>query len=321
MARPLTIVIASYQREQHLATLLQSIADALTDPLPTAIEVLVVLDGSTDGSKQLIDALQPQFPVPLRYFWQPNGGLAAARNAGILRVQTELVWLLDDDMVVTRAALQQHLDHDRTQSAVLMGPCEVRSDDPDIVHSSWWYDDRHRRLAQQGFVHDPHDCSFANTSAPADLLRSYPFDERFRGYGVEDFELAVRLFEGGHSIAFEQAAAILHHFSPSRSESLRKLREEGANRVRFVSMHPSLAHVVFRVDPGRVERALRRIALRLPAGLPLWGLARVIQRAASMRPLQGRRARLLGHADLAAIYSGVSAHRLECRESLREMKL
>lgn len=309
MARSLTIVIASYQRERHLATLLESIADALTEPLPAAIEVLVVLDGSTDGSMQLIDALQSQYPAPLRHFWQPNGGLAAARNAGITRVKTELLWLLDDDMVVSRVALQRHLGHDRTKSAVLMGPCEVRSDDPDIVHSSWWYAERHQRLAQQGFVRDPHDCSFANTSAPADLLRRHPFDERFRGYGVEDFELAVRLFAAGESIAFEQAAAILHHFSPSRAESLRKLREEGANRVRFVSMHPSLAHVVFRADPGRVERVLRGAGSRLPAGRPLWGLARLTERAASTRPLRRFRARLLGYADLAAIYSGVSTQR------------
>jgi glycosyltransferase involved in cell wall biosynthesis len=291
MARSLTIVIASYQRERHLATLLQSIAEALVEPIPAAIEVLVVLDGSTDGSMQLIDALQPQYPAPLCHFWQPNGGLAAARNAGITRVQTELLWLLDDDM--------------------------VRSDDPDIVHSSWWYDERHQRLAQQGFVRDPHDCSFANTSAPADLLHRHPFDERFRGYGIEDFELAVRLFDAGESIAFEQAAAILHHFSPSRTESLHKLREEGANRVRFVSMHPSLAHVVFRADPGRVEDVLRRVASRLPAGRPLWGLARLTERAAAARPLRRFRARLLGYADLAAIYSGVSAHRRELRQGER----
>ena len=69
MAQSLTVVVASYQRAQHLATLLDSLAAALADPCGCDVDVLVLLDGSTDGSSAQLDALQPDFPVPLRYEW------------------------------------------------------------------------------------------------------------------------------------------------------------------------------------------------------------------------------------------------------------
>jgi len=306
VANSLTVVVASYQREGHLSTLLTSLATALTEPCGFDVDVVVVLDGSTDGSSAMLAAVQPGFPVPIQNLWQPNRGLAAARNAGIAAAQGELVWLLDDDMVVSRAALLCHLGHRRDTARILMGPCDVSSADPDIVHSSWWYADRHRRLAVEGTVRDPHDSSFANTSAPTMLLREHSFDERFRGYGVEDFELAVRLFELGEVMAFDSAAAITHHLSPRRSESLRKMREEGANRMRFLALHPSYESVVFSSDPGTAKRSLRRVA-RWPAGVGLWVFAQALEAAASWRPTRRYRQRLLAYAELAAIYSGVSS--------------
>lgn len=308
VAASLTVVVASYQRRDRLTALLASLASALAEPTGHTIDVLVLLDGSTDGSSELVDEMAAGFPVALRQVWQPNRGLAAARNAGIAVASGELVWLLDDDMVVERAALLRHLGHARSRARILMGPCDVHSDDPDIVSSYWWYDERHRRLAADGVVRDPHDSSFANTSAPTELLRAHPFDERFRGYGVEDFELAVRLFALGEVVAFDPQAAIAHHLTPTRSESLRKMREEGANRMRFLEMHPAFDHVVFRAYPGRAERSLRRVA-QLPSATALWWLARGLEAVGSWRSMRRVRLQLLGYAELAAIYSGVSSER------------
>lgn len=304
----MTVAVASYQRERHLAKLLDSLAGALSAPSGCDVDVFVVLDGSTDGSAAHLESIRQRFPVALRYVWQPNGGLAAARNACIVGASGELVWLLDDDMVVTREALQHHLGHRRETARILMGPCQVRSGDPDIVRSTWWYEERHRRLTVDGRVRDPHDSSFANTSAPTSLLREHPFDERFKGYGVEDFELALRLLALGEVIAFDPGAVVIHDYRPSRSESLRKLREEGTNRIKFVDLHPSHGDVVFRPDPGRAERILRHAA-RLPIGSALWALAVCADHAASMRLPRRHRHRLLGFADQAAIYSGVSSGR------------
>ncbi|MBK9971221.1 MAG: glycosyltransferase family 2 protein [Acidimicrobiaceae bacterium] len=88
--------------------MLGSLASALAEPTGSEVDVLVVLDGSTDGSDVLVDEMVAGFPVPLRHVWQPNRGLAAARNVGIAAATGDLVWLLDDDMVVERSAVVRH---------------------------------------------------------------------------------------------------------------------------------------------------------------------------------------------------------------------
>ena len=306
----MSVAIASFQREASLERLLGSLADALRQPFAAGearvAEVIVVLDGSTDGSRDLVERRQEGFPVPLRHLWQPNRGLAAARNAGIDAANGDLVWLLDDDMTVDRSAVERHLAHRRHDSPVLMGACTVVTDVPDIARAMWWYEERHRRLATEGVVTAAKDCSFANTSAPTELLRAHRFDERFRGYGIEDYELALRLMEEGVRIAFALDAAVAHAFSPTRSEMLRKLREEGANRVLFRSLHPTHADIVFRPEPRRLERMLRTLAPVPGAGAAMWLLARLVDQCASVTRRPTRRDRLHELADEFAIHAGVA---------------
>ena len=298
----LTIAVASYQRREHLARLLSSIAVSVAS---VPADVVVVLDGSIDGSREMVETWAERFPVPLRVIWQPNAGLAAARNAGIAAAAGELVWLLDDDMVVTRRALDAHLAWDRARAQLLMGPAEVDTSDPTVRDATWFYDDRHRRLASAGRVVDPGDCSFANTSGPTALFRSHPFDVAFRGYGIEDYELAVRFAGAGETIGFDAAAGVVHEYGVDRSDHLRRLREEGANRVRFAALHPDQHAIVFPSAPGRAERMLRAVA-QGPAWRLLWPAATMVDRLARSRAAGPWRARLSLVATRAAVYSGVA---------------
>ena len=305
MTESLTIAIPSFQRRLPLAILLESIRASLDPPLDTQLEVVVVLDGSTDGSEKMVNELADGYPVPLRAAWKPNGGLASARNAAIEQARGQLVWLVDDDMTVTRRALDHHLGHDRSAAPVLMGPCVVPTDVDGSDDIRAFYERRHERLAARGEVATAADCSFANTSAPRELLSRYPFDEGFRGYGMEDYDLGARLLAAGHHIAFAPGAAIAHHATPSRGERLEKLRQEGANRLRFVRCHPNLHAAAFTGEPARFERVARALA-RPSMAKSLWALSRAIERAAVTPVLRRHRARLEYWADTCAVYSGVA---------------
>jgi len=85
----ISVVIPSYNRRPTLARALQSVFDQTSE----VDEVILVDDGSTDGSSDMVDR---QFPR-VKILRQPNRGVSAARNLGIVAAQFEWIALLDSD--------------------------------------------------------------------------------------------------------------------------------------------------------------------------------------------------------------------------------
>ena len=91
MSPTLTVVVATYQRREPLLRLLRGLeAQLAADPgLRDGLDVVVVVDGSNDGTVEALEALS--FPVPLKVVWQTNHGRAAARNVGLSLADGEIV--------------------------------------------------------------------------------------------------------------------------------------------------------------------------------------------------------------------------------------
>ena len=95
--RPLiSVVIPTFNRKQQVQAAVQSVL-AQTYP---EFEVIVVDDGSTDGTSQALETLISQEGrngSRVRYFFRPNQGQSTARNKGIEKARGELVAFLDSD--------------------------------------------------------------------------------------------------------------------------------------------------------------------------------------------------------------------------------
>jgi glycosyltransferase involved in cell wall biosynthesis len=90
MGKPLiSCIIPVFNGERYLAEALDSILAQTYRP----IEIIVVDDGSTDGTRELVASYGDQ----VRYLWQPNSGPATARNQGLSAASGEFVAFLDAD--------------------------------------------------------------------------------------------------------------------------------------------------------------------------------------------------------------------------------
>lgn len=84
-----SILIAAFNSGNFIQETLESV---LTQSYPN-IEIIVVDDGSTDDTQEKILA----FGERIKYIYQPNGGIASARNRGMASAQGQLIALLDAD--------------------------------------------------------------------------------------------------------------------------------------------------------------------------------------------------------------------------------
>lgn len=99
----LSVIIATYNRKGSLKETLQSL---LTQDLDiNKYEIIVVNDGSTDGTETLLQEYVSASPVRLKYFTQKNQGPAAARNLGISHAKGTIIAFTDDDCLPDKSWL------------------------------------------------------------------------------------------------------------------------------------------------------------------------------------------------------------------------
>ena len=90
-----SVVIATYNRADELLKTLESLSRLqVGEPW----EVVIVDNNSSDNTKEVVLKASSDFPVPLRYFFEPEQGRSAALNTGIKAAQGEIIVTTDDDV-------------------------------------------------------------------------------------------------------------------------------------------------------------------------------------------------------------------------------
>lgn len=98
MNNKVSIVIPLYNKEKYIKRCLESVIKQTY----SNIEVIIVDDGSTDGSKRCIDKYLEKHDF--KYYYKENGGISSARNYGLQYVTGDYVYFLDpDDEIVENA--------------------------------------------------------------------------------------------------------------------------------------------------------------------------------------------------------------------------
>jgi len=92
-----SVIVPVYNVENYLVKCLES----LVSQSYQNIEILVVNDGSKDGSEQIIQEYALKYPDKIKPFYKKNGGLSDARNFGISHASGTYIGFVDSDDYVT----------------------------------------------------------------------------------------------------------------------------------------------------------------------------------------------------------------------------
>lgn len=258
---PLSVVISSYNDGPLLA---QCIRPLLSDPATT--EVVVVIDGSTDGSYEAMRAWADTEPR-LRPFLIENRGRAGARQFGIERATGDVVLLLDSDVIASGPLVSGHARwHADGTPRLVVGympiPAPPRAPGSFVVeHYARLYE-----LRCQAYERNPQSIFDGlwggNISLPRRAIEAAGgFDG---GLGVsysEDTEFGFRLADTGLEPVFDRGLRAEHRYRRSVAGFLAAGRQYGEAIVALDARHPG--RVMFPPPPrSALEARLRALVAR-----------------------------------------------------------
>ena len=105
MHKVLSIIVPVYNTAPYLERCVSSLVSQNKD----SVEVILVDDGSNDGSEHLCDLYEKRYPF-IKTLHKENGGLASARNAGLAASNGEYVNFLDSDDWLDDGSVNEILD-------------------------------------------------------------------------------------------------------------------------------------------------------------------------------------------------------------------
>jgi GT2 family glycosyltransferase len=267
-----SVVVATYQRRDAVARLLTSLCAQTADP--QSFEVIVVADGSTDGTTELVESFAA--PYALRGEWQENTGRAAASNRAIALSSAGLLVILDDDMVASPGLIAAHVAaHADGRPRFVMGPAPIqpgRDASPFLRYMATMRNEHYERLAEPGHVFHVRELYSGNASVPrAVMQRVGGFDEQYRTYGGEDVDLALRLRAAGVELSFAPDALASEGYEKHFTDLADDMVQEGRNAVTLALAHPQAASGQQFAEPWPQAwwwKAARRTLLALTRVVP-----------------------------------------------------
>lgn len=313
MIRPaFSIVIPTFNRR---ATVCDALAAIGRIDYAGPIEVIVVDDGSHDGTAEAVAAVV--MPFPLKVIRQANAGAAAARNRGAGEATGDIVLFLDDDMICAPDIVEQHArSHLEGADAVLGAIPLDPASPPGPLRSAvdQWAQQRTERL-RQGAELTLFDLLTGQLSVRRAVFEQLGgFDGAFTAggsFGNEDLDLGVRLLER-FSVRFNADAVSWQRYVVTPRQHMRQWRQAGEADVRFALKHPGQAAALFALHEGdsrRVRLVLRPLA-RVPGvrhWLPALGVAMIERIGGGQSLLQRLALRLFVAARGVAYWAGVEA--------------
>ena len=205
-----SVVIPTYNRRPILEKCLLALERQQACREIDRYEVVLVDDGSTDGTPDWLRGAAERFPH-VRLIEQSHGGPAEGRNRGVDHAHGDVIVFIDSDLVVTDSFLSCH-------ASSLVRSWEARGDRLCFTYGAVVNTANFEQPTAER--HKLRDLSWAyfatgNVAIAKEVLqRAGLFDTGFRLYGWEDLELGERLRRTGVQL-IKCPAAVGYHWHPA----------------------------------------------------------------------------------------------------------
>ncbi len=223
----LSIIICSRNRAHEIVNCLPGVA-AQARMIPDA-EVIVVDNGSTDNTKQVVEKIAAGLNYPFRYVYEPIPGLCQARNTGRAGATGKVLAYLDDDALLKPKWMERVYQHFQQQksdclggkvSVDLGGKMPFRFDES--MH--WFFMASNMGETPRMLAHPEHPtgCNMAFTTNVFDTVGG--FNTNLKLYGDET-DFFRRVFEHGFTVYYDPAVE-LSQFIPADRLTKEELKDK-----------------------------------------------------------------------------------------------
>ncbi len=263
----ISVVVPTFNRRELVTRSIETLLEQNCPP--SQYEIIVVVDGSTDGTGPVLNAMRPA--CKLHVIEQENRGPAAARNVGYRAAEADLVLFIDDDMLCDSGLIEAHVGaHSHLDGCVAFGAIFLSEDSPSSLAAECF--NREIGALHLEWKHNPDihwqitDCVFSNASLSRWLLDKVGgFDEAFRLR--EDLELGARLFNAGIRTQYIPGAIAYQHYRKNSTDLIREAEGFAVADVMFARKHPQ-AIITGQLHSLAKDRFWKRSIRRVAAGYP-----------------------------------------------------
>jgi glycosyltransferase involved in cell wall biosynthesis len=235
----ISVIIPTRNRKDILLRSLKALAEQSL--ARDRYEVLVVSDGSTDGTETAVEAIQRQGRLRLRVFGQPHRGANAARNVALRHASGRLLIFINDDTVAVHDFLEQHLNtHERypDDTVCVLGRMTIAPEIPKSIFSALHLDACYELFRGRSELDWTAFFTCNVSMKRAFLARHGSFDEDLRWF--EDVELAERLRHHGLRLIYNEAALAYHFHLLTETDYFGMAKREGQALMTWYRKAPHL---------------------------------------------------------------------------------
>ena len=211
-----SVIIPTYNRKEEIKDAIASLSKQ-TYP-PELYEVVVVDDGSTDGTINLLQKLSENTNINLKFLYQENKGPGAARNHGIKFSNGDIICFMDSDCIADPKWIEAHVRSYTEKDIGGVGGSVLPYDASSLISRYADLYEYQLRVFKNNLL------KYVNTSN-ASFRRSVlevvnGFDENI--IYTEDKDLSIRVRKAGYKLKFSEDAIIFHKHRRSMFDMLRR---------------------------------------------------------------------------------------------------